>query len=572
MVSVPRSAPSAQARAAIYTRVSTLEQGERGYSLDAQAQDCERLAGELATAVVATFRDRDSGAAWDLPGLNAMLDAAKRREFDLLLVYDPDRLARRMAKQLVIEEELQRAGVTIRYVTLRAGDSAEDRLLKNVRSSIAEYEREKIALRTSRGRRAKAERGLIVGTGRAPYGYRYTRDAAGRVMGLEPDPATAPIVQRIFAAVVTTPLNVLCARLNHEGIPTYFGARGWANSTLLGILNNPAYLGTAAYGRRDTHKQWRDQSLWLTCPVPPLVDRAIWDAAHAALARRKVERSARRPDADDAYVLRGLLTCAHCGGALASTYNNGCRYYACLRNQPYRARLHGESHCSLPAALAGPLEERAWMQVSAALLDPDHLLNGLASAQQQHADADQRRRDRLETLDREIARLRARFDRITDERLDAQPGSETERALKTKAEDTETAIRRLLSDRAELDAQPAPGLTEQEGLELARFAEEVRAGLDHATGAERRRVYDLLRLRGKVRLDPDHGVKLGRRHRFAVDWDAVIELQHSGKNYKKTRVEYFTDDYADWERRFLGEVKISLEGIPASEPVTVASR
>ena len=42
-----------------------------------------------------------------------------------------------MAKQLVVEEELKRAGVTIRYVTLRLGDTAEDHLLKNMRSAIA---------------------------------------------------------------------------------------------------------------------------------------------------------------------------------------------------------------------------------------------------------------------------------------------------------------------------------------------------------------------------------------------------------------------------------------------------
>src|SRR3954452_8072945 len=187
-------APSSSTRAAIYTRVSTLEQGERGYSLEAQASDCCKLAAELSTVVVGAYSDQDSGASWDLPGLNAMLDAAKRREFELLLCYDPDRLARRMAKQLVIEEELTRAGVGLRYVTLRIGESAEDRLLKNVRSSIAEYEREKIALRCSRGRRAKAEQGLVVGIGIPPFGYRYLRNDKGRAYGLEPDPCSAPIV------------------------------------------------------------------------------------------------------------------------------------------------------------------------------------------------------------------------------------------------------------------------------------------------------------------------------------------------------------------------------------------
>jgi site-specific DNA recombinase len=92
-------APLSQTRAAVYTRVSTLEQSERGYSLDAQEADCRKLADELSAEIVSTYSDQDSGASWDLPGLNAMLDAAKRREFDVLLCYDPDRLARRMAKQ-----------------------------------------------------------------------------------------------------------------------------------------------------------------------------------------------------------------------------------------------------------------------------------------------------------------------------------------------------------------------------------------------------------------------------------------------------------------------------------------
>ncbi|HEY7064724.1 MAG TPA: AsnC family transcriptional regulator [Chloroflexota bacterium] len=47
---------------------------------------------------------------------------------------------------------------------------------------------------------------------------------------------------------------------------------------------------------------------------------------------------------------------------------------------------------------------------------------------------------------------------------------------------------------------------------------------------------------------------------------------YSSREYKKTRVEYFTDDYADWERKFLGEVKIRLDGIPAQEPQPTAAR
>lgn len=248
------SAPVLRFRAVKYRRVSTLMQKQHGFSLGAQDRDLDKLAEELGADIVADFEDNDSGAEWDLPGINALLDMAKRREFDLLLVYDPDRFARSMAKQLVLEEELARYGVKIQYVTLRVGESAEDQLLKNVRSSIAEYERSKIALRTSRGRRAKAEKGMIVGNGWAPYGYRFARDTTGRIVSFEPDPETSAMVRRIFADLQVMSIGQLCARLNAEGVPTYFGARhGWGSGTITGIVENPVYLGTAAYGRRDTN-------------------------------------------------------------------------------------------------------------------------------------------------------------------------------------------------------------------------------------------------------------------------------------------------------------------------------
>jgi site-specific DNA recombinase len=593
-------------RAAIYSRVSTLMQAQHGFSLAAQAKDCQRLADELGAVVVGEpYVDQDSGAEWDLPQLNAMLDAAKRREFDVLIVYDPDRLARNMAKQLVIEEELKRYGVTIQYVGLRLGDSAEDRLLKNVRASIAEYEREKIRMRTSRGRREKAERGLVVGIGQAPYGYRYVHEVDPRtkkshVVGLEPDPTTAPVLARIFADVASMALNEVCRGLNADGIRSYFAGQTrtlksgrvirysgrWTTSTLLGILRNPVYLGTAAYGRRDTYKRWRDPETWLTAAVPPLVDRPTWDAAHAALERRKVQRAARKPELEDAFPLRGLLTCGHCGGTLASTLNGSrerpggsIRYYHCVRNQPWRARFQGQPRCELPALLAAPLEADVWQRVSQALLHPEHLQEGLAAAQEEHTAARERRQARLETIDREIERLRTRFDRITDERLDAARGSETERALKAKAAEVEATIQRLAAQRAAFAAEPMPGLSPEEQLELTAFATdlaagvfeaEIAAGVEAASPADRRRIYQLLHLGGTVRLDPEHGLKLGRKHRFAVDWKGLIELQNGGSEYKKVRVEYYTDAYANWERDNLGEVKIALDGIPLAEP-TAAS-
>jgi DNA invertase Pin-like site-specific DNA recombinase len=89
----------------------------------------------------------------------------------VLVVREIDPLARNLAKQLVVEQELKAAGVEIDYILDRFDDTPEGILQKNVKAIFAEYERTKIAWRNARGRRSKARSGQVVGCGRTAYGY-----------------------------------------------------------------------------------------------------------------------------------------------------------------------------------------------------------------------------------------------------------------------------------------------------------------------------------------------------------------------------------------------------------------
>lgn len=527
-------------QAAIYTRVSTLEQGEHGYGLDVQLKDCRRLADELGADVVATFEDRDSGASWKLPGLNAMLDAAQRGEFDTVIIYDPDRLSRRMAKYVVLEDELKRAGVQLRFVTIRAGNSPEDRALQQMKAVFAELDYERITLRMMRGKRSKAERGLVVGTGVAPYGYRYIRNERGRACGLEVDPDTSAIVARIFRDVQHMSLRAVCDKLNSDGVPTYFANRtktGWGPPTVMGILDNPVYLGTAAYGRRDGKQKPQDQSTWLYSAAPAIVDRAAWDAAHEGLKRRRVSqrRPPRSKETEASYPLRGMMVCGYCGGALQCDITSGHRYYLCLRSKPYWARRHDREPCPMKSIPSGPLDDLAWRDVVETILDGNRLRAGVEKARADYDSANGRRQSQLAALDANVARLRGRLDRILDEQLDAPAGSETARALREKARQIEDVIGKQLAERVRLDSEPTVGLSVGQADSLMRFSDEVRDGIAVASepGEEgalhRRRVFQLLRLRGRLLLDPENGEPVGVKHRVTVEWDAAIRLQGIGR-------------------------------------------
>ena len=532
-------------RAATYSRVSTFLQKSQGHSLGAQDDDTEACARRIGAEVVARYEDAESGAEWHLPGLDAMLDAARRSEFDVLIVNEPSRLARSVAKHAAIVAELRRYGVRVEWVKFQLEDTPEGRLLSNQLASFAEYERETTAFRTKRGRTAKAQKGLVVGNGPAPYGYRYVLGDEGKVRSLEPDPETAPILRRIVRDVASLSPAEVCRRLNAEGIPTPGTINltrrkhavqrvredqrkrapptgQWIAATIRGMLANPVYTGSAIYLRRSDTP--------IAAAVPALITPDELEAARAGIQQRRTSQVLRRyARDDDPYVLRGVLWCPHCGGQLACLPNSGIRYYACVRAQPHRAKRINKATCSLPAARADSLEVLAWATVAETLLDVDRLREGLAALRAERESASTRVTERIAGVDAEITAQRGRLKNIAIALADVEAGTETADALRASMQTIEAKLASLRAARAELETIPLDGLSEEDALSLETFAAEIAAGIHEATPQEQRRIYQLLRLRGVVRVaaDSEPGIRLGRRlRRFAVDWDAIYRPQN----------------------------------------------
>jgi DNA invertase Pin-like site-specific DNA recombinase/DNA transposition AAA+ family ATPase len=519
--------------AASYERVSSRLQGRYGFSLGAQLQslgDFTRSQGWLLPEHL-RFRDGEdddaSGADWDLPDLNRMLAAARQNEFQVLVVPDFDRFARLLVKGLVLEEQLKKYGVRVVYQRVPLDDSPEGRLLKNQLFSFAEFEREKIALRTMMGRRRKAQTGMVMGVGPAPYGYRFTHvvldNGRRRVSGLEHDPLTAPVARGILRSLRTRSTLDVMADLNSRGIPGPSG-KDWNATTLYRMGLNPVYVGTWVYGKNG-QRSTPENPVGIPVAVPALITREEWDDIARAFAHRNFARRGRQPVEADQWLLRGLLTCGHCRGAIRTANNHGVRYYRCGCHIPSIARHARKPLCDMPDFYATDLESEPKRILNETLLDADNLAAGLATARSQHDQADQMRRDRLAVLDDETTRQRKRLDNIACQFAEAGSG-EVFAALMRQAQDIEALIDRFNRERADLGAVRADGLSGEEADAIEAFAAEVREGLVHATPADQRRLYQLLRVRGTVYLDPE-GVRLGRYHTFRIEWDGAVRLLHS---------------------------------------------
>src|ERR687885_1017610 len=193
--------PAKTLRAAVYVRVSTVGQEEDGTSLGTQEAACLAHAPTRGGAVdpAHLYREVHTGTElWERPQLQRLREAIRRREVDVVICYAIDRLSRDPVHLGVLISEAEHAGVQVEFVTEPLDNSPEGQLIRFVRGYAAKVEHEKIRERSVRGRKARADNGKILPGCRPLYGYRFTADRTG----YEPDPLTAPIVQRIFASVI----------------------------------------------------------------------------------------------------------------------------------------------------------------------------------------------------------------------------------------------------------------------------------------------------------------------------------------------------------------------------------
>ena len=242
-------------RVALYARVSSERQADELTIQSQVAALRQRIAADACKVEPELcFLDEGfSGSTVQRPALERLRDLAYSGVIDRLYVHSPDRLARKYAYQVVLMEEFSKHGVAVVFLNDVAGVAApEANLLLQMQGMIAEYERAKILERTRRGRRFAARQGKVSALGHAPFGYRYVpKHETGAEARYEVLAEDSQRVQALFTWVGVEGLSLgdVSRRLREQGVLTPTGLACWDRATLRGILLNPAYQGTAKYGK-----------------------------------------------------------------------------------------------------------------------------------------------------------------------------------------------------------------------------------------------------------------------------------------------------------------------------------
>jgi site-specific DNA recombinase len=381
--------------AAIYARVSSARQKE-AETIASQTAALRSHAAGLGLHVPDQWifeDDGHSGASLVRPALERLRDLVCQVPVDVLLVYSPDRLARKYAYQALLIEEFARAGTSVLFVKGPRGDSPEDALLTQFQGMIAEYERAQILERTRRGKTHRARCGTVNVLCGAPFGYRYVRKSEHAEARYEIVAHEAAIVVELFARYADGGVAIaeLTRWLSALGVPSRTGKTRWDRSTVWGMLRNPAYAGRACFGKTMRTEQTaglnrtarlagravprhytvvdRPRDDWLEIPVPALVDADTFDRVQRRLAdnKRYAARNSRDPS-----LLQGICACASCGYAYyrtsTRTTNKKIFYYRCLGSDDYRYE-HGRV-CTNQPVRADYLDAVVWDHITALLADP----------------------------------------------------------------------------------------------------------------------------------------------------------------------------------------------------------
>jgi DNA invertase Pin-like site-specific DNA recombinase len=153
-------------RAAIYARVSTLDQEPEN-----QLAELRRYIEARGWQAIEYVDRGVSGAKDKRPALDRLVADARRRRFDVLVVWRLDRLGRNLKHLVTLLDELQSLGVG--FVSLNEGidaTTAAGRLQMAVLAAIAAFERDRIRERVVAGLARVRATGRLLGRPRAALG------------------------------------------------------------------------------------------------------------------------------------------------------------------------------------------------------------------------------------------------------------------------------------------------------------------------------------------------------------------------------------------------------------------
>lgn len=438
-------------RAALYIRVSTLEQAQEGYSVGEQRERLIAYCKAQDWLIADIYVDGGyTGSNLNRPGIQKLMSETEK--FDVVLVYKLDRLSRSQRDTLYLIEEIFRPN-KVDFVSMQESfdtSSPFGKAMIGLLAVFAQLEREQIKERTWMGRVARAKTGLHHGGGNIPIGYDYED---GKLIV---NPYEAEQVRKIYEWYLSgASLKAITDKLQDAGYTNkYSSYNSW--SSVRNILENETYIGRLHFG-----------GVVVDHAHEAIITEEQFNAAQILRGKRREQFGSHAFQSK--HVLTGLLFCGHCGGRYYLRNTGKYSYYACYSRTKQMKNMIKDPNCQNKIWRAQDLEPIIEEKILALLRNPK-IAEELAAGKPKAAAPVSKNTDierRIREIDRQIGKLMELYqqDDIPPELL----GEKINRLYGEK-----TALENSIAPVKETDAMPLDLVAEliTNAAEIWDFADE----------------------------------------------------------------------------------------------------
>ena len=376
-------------RAALYIRVSTLEQAQEGYSVGEQRERLIAYCKAQDWLIADIYVDGGyTGSNLNRPGIQKLMSETEK--FDVVLVYKLDRLSRSQRDTLYLIEEIFRPN-KVDFVSMQESfdtSSPFGKAMIGLLAVFAQLEREQIKERTWMGRGARAKTGLHHGGGNIPIGYDYED---GKLIV---NPYEAEQVRKIYEWYLSgSSLKAITDKLQDAGYTNkYSSYNSW--SSVRNILENETYIGRLHFG-----------DVVVDHAHEAIITEEQFNAAQILRGKRREQFGSHAFQSK--HVLTGLLFCGHCGGRYYLRNTGKYSYYACYSRTKQMKNMIKDPNCQNKIWRAQDLEPIIEEKILALLRNPK-IAEELAAGKPKAAAPVSKNTDierRIREIDRQIGKL-----------------------------------------------------------------------------------------------------------------------------------------------------------------------
>ena len=465
-----------QIRTAIYIRVSTEEQAQHGYSIDAQQATLENYCKLYNRDIADIYIDRGiSGKS--IVGryeLQRMLADVQKDKFDEVIVWKISRLARKTIDLLKIVDDLARHNITFRSFSENfETETPMGRFALQMMGAVGELERNTIIDNVKMGMEQRSRQGRWNGGICLGYRSQVSGDTSrgGNNTSLVIVAEEAMIIEKIFMMYSQGKgLRAIANYLNTEGYKTKRG-NAFSTDSIKEIITNPLYIGKVRFNRYENwsekRRKGKSESFVLVDGIhEPIISPELWEKVQT-IRKTKAQRPTKNYEGN--YVLTGLIKCPVCGATMVGTRTTNklkdgtkkvLRYYSCGS-----ARTKGASVCGFNSVRADYIEAYVLKKINEVAHHPKVLKQILEKANKHNKQRIVPMKKEVEVLNKSLASLQ----KSRKKYFDLYEAELIEKGLlNDHIQELNAEMENILNKKTELEAIIEGGMEEELELEYVQ--------------------------------------------------------------------------------------------------------